>query len=267
MVNPEQLEGWLIEAERIFLEGFERKNGIEIKNDRSLVSIYDRKIEDCLIGNIRRNFPNHAIHAEESGKTGKNSENVWYLDPIDGTRSYLMGNPLCGILVGYSKNANVKLGAVSIPALSQRITAHEGTFFQGRGETVNYSTGKKTALSKSLLACTTPEMFKEDEYERFKRIACMCQGVNWGGDCFNYVLLVQGKVDLILESSMKIMDIIALRPVIEAAGGIVSDWRGGEILPNNDWDGTVLATANTALHEKALSLINQEIRKTHGKGF
>ena len=243
----------------IFMEGFNSAPEIEQKTDFSLVSHYDRKIEKRIQEMILKNFPGDSIIGEEMPAVSGEGKRNWYVDPIDGTRSYLCGNPLCGVLVGAYEGETPVFGAALIPALNKSYVYGQDGSTKVNGRFIK--TSGKISLESSIIACTSPDMFNSAQTEQFKNLSGNCLAVNWGGDCYNYVLLAEGRLDLVMEVNLKDVDIFPLIPLIQGAGGKISDHKGMPIIPGHEWDRTVIAAANPKLHGLALAKIMEPLSR------
>ena len=213
----------------------------------------DRDSELAMRQMIEDKFPSHAILGEEWGaKAGDNFQ--WVLDPIDGTRGFLSGTPTWGVLVALC-NANGPLfGVIDQPYIGERFL---GGFGQARLEGLHgtraLATRRARPLSSAIIFTTFPEVGTQEEGAAFHRLAQQCQLTRYGMDCYAYALLALGQIDLVVEAGLQPYDILAPIAVIEAAGGIVTDWQGGPATKG----GRVLAAANTEIHAQALAILSQ----------
>ncbi|MBY4677669.1 histidinol-phosphatase [Marinobacterium arenosum] len=226
---------------------------IDDKSDASPVTIADKNTEAELRAMLAEHFPDHNIIGEEHGRTEQDSEYTWIIDPIDGTRAFITGMPTFGTLICQARNNRPELGVIDIPMVGDRWLAQVG-----QGATLNGEPCKVSAtqeIKDALLFCTDPDMFVGEQIDQFKRVEQACRMRRFGGDCYSYGLLAAGHVDLIVEADLKIYDVMALIPVIEEAGGIITDWQG-KPLYEADWDGTAVAAATPELHRQALALLN-----------
>jgi len=216
------------------------------------VTSADHAIENVLREAIRETYPEHAIVAEEAGDQPGSSEYTWYIDPIDGTRAFMMGSPLWGTLVGLTERDKPVVGLLVQPVLGEVFLGTPGGSWlieeDGRRR---LSTSRKTSLDAATLASTDPGMFDGATAAAFGRVAGACLLTRYGGDCYNYAMLAAGFVDLVVEAKLKPYDIVPLIPIIENAGGKVTSWDGGSATAG----GQVVAAANPALHAAALELL------------
>lgn len=243
---------WLDEARLLALRHFRTGLAITDKEDASPVTIADQQIEALLRERIRTEFGDHGIIGEEAARENEDADCQWVVDPIDGTRSFITGNPLFGTLLGLLVEGQFELGLMDLPVTRERWWAvrGDGAFFQGR----RCTTSGLTDLSLARLACTSPQIFSAEEWPRFDHLAQQVRVVRYGGDCFNYGALACGWVDLVAEASLQFYDVAALVVLIEEAGGVITDWNGQPL--RLGWDGTCLAAATPELHADALNAVS-----------
>lgn len=255
-----ELEGFALELAHTaggIAQAYFRSNfAVDNKNEQGFdpVTSADHAIENVLRESIQSTYPDHGIVAEEFGNKAADSEFCWYIDPIDGTRSFLMGSPLWGTLVGLTHRGKPVFGLLAQPIL-------EEVFFGTPGGSWLIAASKRTRLRSSgcrelkraRLASTHPLMFGADEQPAFRRLAKACLLDRYGGDCYNYAMLAAGFVDLVVESGLKPFDIVPLVPVLEQAGCVVSGWNGGSVLGG----GNVVAAASPELHAEALEILGR----------
>lgn len=216
------------------------------------VTIADREAEAAMRAVLVRRRPDDGILGEEMGTAAGNSGLTWVLDPIDGTRGYLAGTPTWGVLIAVADAQGPIYGLIDQPFIGERF---EGGFGRARvvGPTGTHllSCRPPRALSEAILLSTFPEVGTPDEGAAFRRVAGAVRLVRYGMDCYGYALLAAGQVDLVIEAGLQAYDVAAPIAVIEAAGGIVTDWQGR---PCHD-GGQVIAAANASVHAAALALL------------
>lgn len=231
-------------------EYFRQPLKVESKADLSPVTIADRAIETELRRLIESRYPGHGILGEEfSARQGNHL--TWVLDPIDGTRSFITGMPLFGTLVALLQDGRPILGVIDFPALSERWTGVAGEASRHLGKVVR--TSDVLQLADASCYCTSPDMFTGDDAEKFARLSARIGMRRFGGDCFAYALLASGHCDLVVEAGLQPYDFLSLVPVIEGAGGRISDWQGRALTLESD--GRVVAAANPSLWMQALSTL------------
>jgi len=225
------------------------------KADRSPVTIADRTAEQAMRAVLTERFPGHGVQGEEFGLDHPQSRLRWVLDPIDGTRAFITGRPTFGTLVALLDGDRPILGVIDQPVTRERWVGAVGrrTRFSGPlGGRIGCDTCPTLATAE--LSCTSPEMLHGDAMPRWQRLAAAVRRNYWGGDCYAYGLLALGQIDVVAECSMKLWDWAAVVPVVEGAGGRVTDWSGATLRP--DSDGTVLAVGDKALLAPAVALLN-----------
>ncbi len=220
---------------------------VERKDDGSPVTVADRQIETDMRRMIRAAFPQHAIRGEEFAPEGR-GEFTWVLDPIDGTKSFVTGYPLFGSLIGLMQGGRAVLGVIEAPALAERWLGCEGrpTFFNGKP----VNTRDCRAIEQAVVYTTTVETFDGGERRRFETLSARAALRRFGGDCYLYGMLAGGYCDLVIEVQLKPHDFMAAIPIIEGAGGRISDWRGAPLSTASD--GRVVAAATEALWQQAV---------------
>ena len=226
---------------------------IDHKADRTPVTVADRTAEQTMRAVLGERFPEHGVQGEEFGIDRPEARLRWVLDPIDGTKAFITGRPLFGTLIALMENGRPILGVIDQPVTRERWVGVAGrrTRFLGM---FGGKAGCRTcpALSEAELSCTGPYLLGSDA-ARWERLAAQVRRVSWGGDCYAYGLLALGQLDIIAESTMKVWDWAALVPVIEGAGGRITDWDGEPLRP--DGDGRVLAVGDPALLQVAVSAL------------
>jgi len=199
-------------------------------------------------------FPEHGVMGEEHGTIRGDAEWLWVLDPIDGTRAFLTGRPLFGTLIGLLHRGRPVLGVIDQAATGERWigVAGQATRFAGPfGGTAGCR--PCAALAEAELAATSPDVFTEATAPRFDALKRRVRRTSWGGDCYAYGLLALGLLDIVADDTMKPWDWAALVPVVEGAGGRVTDWRGAPL--TLDSAGDVLAVGDAALLPQVSALL------------
>ncbi|KAH9656874.1 Bifunctional phosphatase IMPL2 [Citrus sinensis] len=224
------------------------------------VTIADRTAEEAMVLIIQENLPSHAIFGEENGWRCKEkfADYVWVLDPIDGTKSFITGKPLFGTLIALLHKGKPILGIIDQPVLRERWIGISGKCTTLNGEEVSTRTCAK--LSQAYLYTTSPHLFKGDAEEAFARVRNKVKVPLYGCDCYAYALLASGYVDLVIESGLQPYDVLALIPVIEGAGGVITDWRGDQLYWEASSDAratsfNVIAAGDKQIHQQALDVL------------
>ncbi len=226
----------------------------DLKADRSPVTIADRTAEQAMRAVLAERFPSHGILGEEFGLDRPASSFRWVLDPIDGTRAFITGRPTFGTLIALFQDDRPIIGIIDQPVTGERWIGAEGraTVFHGPFGGVA-GCRPCPALSDAELSCTSPEMFGADT-PRWERLRAAVRRNYWGGDCYAHGLVALGQIDIIAESDMKVWDWGPLVPVIEGAGGSVTDWQGHALRPEGD--GRVLSVGDRTLLPAILRELN-----------
>ncbi|PZU83291.1 MAG: histidinol-phosphatase [Shinella sp.] len=212
----------------------------------------DRAAEKAIRDLIRKKFPEHAILGEEYGAEGDGNVQ-WVLDPIDGTRPFLCGLPVWGTLIGLSVDGRARIGMMSQPVTGERFWSDgEKSYLQRAGGASILRTGKTTDLSKAILHTNAPEQVERHRHVPFANLVSAVRMTRYGGECYAFAMLAAGQIDLCVEFNLQPYDIMALIPIIEAAGGVITGLDGQRV----EQGGFVLASANSVLHEKALEILN-----------
>ncbi len=237
-------------ARRLARASFRTTLAVETKADGSPVTAVDREIEIEMRRIIRATFPTHAIRGEEFGVEG-DREFTWVLDPIDGTKSFISGFPLFGSLIALLRGGRPVLGVIEAPILGERWIGVAGRATRRNGATVAASACR--SLERAVLYTTSAELFDPPDRAGYERVGARCALRRFGGDCYLYGMLASGHCDLVIESRLKPHDFMALIPVVEGAGGRISDWHGDPL--DLQSDGRVVAAATEELWRGALEAL------------
>ena len=223
----------------------------EIKSDGSPVTQVDQAVEAALRAAILARFPDHGIIGEEYGSQTPDADYVWVIDPIDGTKQFLADLPLYSTLIGVLHHGRPLLGVMDFPATGDRWIGGTGLPSTRNGRAIRVrSCG---ALSRSVIAAGNPQRGTAAERDRTMALCETGAWALWGANCMTFGLVASGCLDLAIDSGLDLYDFAALVPVVEAAGGIVSDWRGQPL--TRDSSGSILAAGDAALHHRALEIL------------
>lgn len=241
-------------ASRRSLDWFRQPMTIENKETNGFdpVTAADRAVEDEIRAELAARFDGHAILGEERGETGS-SRYRWVIDPIDGTRAFISGQPMWGTLVGLQIEGEPVAGWMHLPVTDE---THVATPARGSlhrlGTEIEPRVSSTTDLADAILLCTHPDMFAPGaELAGFTALAEACRLVRYSGDCANYGLLAAGHADLVVENGLAPYDIVPLVPIVEAAGGLITNLDGAPPVDG----GFVVAAATPELHAAALALL------------
>lgn len=238
------------------LPRFRQSGAIANKLDSGFdpVTEADQQAEKAIRALINAQYPDHGILGEEFGSENADAEYVWVIDPIDGTRSFISGIPLWGTLVGLTRNGDAVVGMMSQPHTGELFYANgDGAHLESRGSSVRLATRDTRRIADATLCTTTPVLFKDAHRTAFDRLESACKLSRYGTDCYAYCMLAAGHVDLVVETGLQTYDIVALIPIIEKAGGKITNWDGGSA----EAGGSIVAAANAHLHDEAMKLLHQ----------
>lgn len=218
------------------------------------VTAADRAAEVALRAAIAARYPDHGIVGEEQADKSGAGRWCWIIDPIDGTRSYMSGMPTWGTLVGLLEDGVPRFGMMSQPYVGEYFIGGGGVAELVHGaRRVALRTRATTELAFATLFATTPDMFAPGaEAAAFARLSAGARLTRFGADCYGYALLAAGCIDVVAEANLGYYDIAPLVPLIEAAGGVVTDWSGRPLRSG----GRALAAANPVLLEAALRALD-----------
>lgn len=214
----------------------------------------DRAAESVIRNELAQRYPDHGIYGEEFGFQPGNGL-TWIIDPIDGTRAFMSGQLHWGVLVGLFDGQNVIAGAFCQPFVGEVLwgDGHESYYQRGTETPKRLSVSDCAALSDSTLATTSPEYFElQAQRDRFATLSDQVQLNRIGGDCYIYVLVALGEIELALDGGLNPYDIAALIPIVQGAGGVVARLDGD----NPALGGWVLAAANAQLLQDARKILD-----------
>jgi histidinol phosphatase-like enzyme (inositol monophosphatase family) len=244
------------EAARVALPFFRGEFAQEDKGSPGAfdpVTEADRAAEAAIRRMIAARYPEHGVIGEEYGEDRPDADHVWVLDPIDGTRAFIAGLPLWTTLIALRREAAPMIGAVGQPYLGEVFLGGPSgaRLLKGGGETP-LKTRACPDLSQALIATTDPEIFLGADRAAWDRLRGAARLARLGCDAYAYAMVAAGRIDLVAESELKVWDWSALKPLVEAAGGRFTDWRGDA---PNEADGRVLAVGDARLTAQARPLL------------
>lgn len=251
------------DARAITRRYFRQPLEVERKADLSPVTRADRECEAMMRRRIAEAWPGHGILGEEHGREHLDSDFVWVLDPIDGTKSFITGNPLFGTMICLYRRWAPVLSVIDMPMLDERWTA-----IAGRGVVMNgapCAAGACRQLAAATIYTTSIDAFDPAGRLAFDAVSAKAKLRRFGGDCYSYGLLASGHVDVVFGAALEPYDFLPLSALVEAAGGVMTDWSGNR--PGaRDGGVRIVASATAELHEEILGLLRASARHPPGSG-
>jgi histidinol-phosphatase len=231
------------------------------KEDRSEVTEADWGAEKLLRKRIAERYPEHAVLGEEfGGDRASDAEHLWLLDPVDGTASFAIGLPLFGTLIGYLRCGTACVGVIGAHALGETVYAAtgQGCWYQsGKNNPKRVRTSAVSDPAQALVVSTALERTDMDPV--YPKASLCLSGLyrqarrfRWSGDCINYALLCQGRVDVAVDTRVNPWDVAAVVPCVKEAGGALTSLDGNEDVV---WQPNLVASANPTLHKRVLQLL------------
>lgn len=242
------------EAAATALLHFRTGVSIDVKSDESPVTAADLAVERNARARIQLAFPDHEILGEEFGSGDLTKDHIWVIDPIDGTRSFISGNPSFGFLLAYIEGGRNKMSMIGMPALNEVFIG-----LAGQGATLNgtaIKTSKTTTLSDAILYINEGEKLFADEPAVHSELVKTGHTRRFSYDCYPHAMMAAGFVDCVVDYDLKPFDYLPLAGVIEAAGGIITDWQGNPLDFNSD--GRVVSAATPELHKELLAILSSQ---------
>lgn len=220
----------------------------ELKSDQTPVTVADRQAEVHLRTLIQGRFPDDAILGEEYGEANPGARLRWILDPIDGTKSFVQGVPLYGVLIGLERDGEPLLGVCYLPALDEMVAAGKGLGCTLNGRRVKVSAvgemGQAVFLSSDVASFS--QRGRRDVYHQLERATRFSR--TWG-DCYGHILVATGRAEMMLDPAMNVWDCAALLPILEEAGGSFTDWNGIATIHGRD-----AVSTNAFLRQRVLEV-------------
>ncbi|MGH6888004.1 MAG: inositol monophosphatase family protein [Rhizomicrobium sp.] len=240
-------------AGEIALGYFRTELAVEEKDDHSPVTRADREIEAKLRTMIRKEFPTHGIVGEEHGCEDEHAEFVWFIDPIDGTKSFAIGRPLFGTIIGLTHAGRPVMGLIDQAFTKERWFGITGAFSTHNGRRVKVAAAPRD-LGRARLYVGAPSTFRNaDCFAAYETLCATAKWTQYCGDCYAYGLLACGWIDLVVERGLKPHDVIGVVPIVSGAGGYIGDWNGRDI--DATTDGTVVAASSRDLALSAIRVL------------
>jgi len=243
-------------ARALFAPNIAFAPGVVVKADRSLVTALDQAIETRLCGLIENAYPDHGIYGEEHGAVRLDAEYVWVLDPIDGTAAFIAGVPVFGTLIALLYRGTPVLGLIDLPVTQDRWIGVAGRPTRHGDQTCR--TRVCARLADALLTTSNPDLYDARERPVLDALRADTRWRIYGASCMAYGLLASGRTDIAIDTGLKFWDYAPYVPIIEGAGGVITDWEGRP-LRLQDWGARVLAAGDPARHRDALARMRQTL--------
>jgi histidinol phosphatase-like enzyme (inositol monophosphatase family) len=213
----------------------------------------DREAERAIKTLILQEFPGHGVLGEEHGTENPDSRHIWVIDPIDGTRAFISGLPVWGTLVGLTVDGDAVAGMMSQPFTGELYYATDsGSHYEGPGGPRMLRARPTERLADATLFTTTPALYRDGKRKLYDRLEASVRLARYGADCYAFAMLAGGHVDIVADPGLQPYDIVALIPIIEKAGGVVTTFDGRPAEKGGD----ILAAATPELHRAAMEILN-----------
>lgn len=239
------------EARAMLLAGQDARTSAVLKPDRTFVTDLDAAIEARLRSLITQVYPHHGIVGEEEAYRDTDAEWVWILDPIDGTAPFIAGVPVYGTLIALAHRGVPVIGIMDLPVTAERWIGVAGHITTHNGRPV--ATRPCADLSTAILTASNPDFFTPHEMPALEALKAQTAWRIYGGCCMAYGLLANGRTDIAIDTRLKIYDYAPFKPIIEGAGGVITDWAGRSIDLHSG--PRILAAGDPARHREALAII------------
>lgn len=242
----------LADASRAMLrQAASHVHGGEMKGDGSPVTPIDRAVETRLRDMIADAYPDHGIVGEEHGASGSDNGYVWVLDPIDGTLPFLAGFPVYGTLIALLRDGAPVIGVIDMPATAERWVGLVGAATTRNGQAVRVRSCDD--LSAALLSTSNIDFYGDDDRPTLDRLKAATRWTVYGGSCMAYAQIASGRIDVGIDVGFDVFDYLAIVPVIEGAGGIITDWSGASL--NLTSGHRIIAAGDAHIHGAALDIL------------
>ena len=239
------------QAKKITLSGFKEIKDVKYKKDTSPVTKFDVEAEDVIRRLILKTFPNHNILSEENPELNNSSDYTWVIDPIDGTKSFIIGRPLWGTMISLIFKNKPIVSIIDFPCLNETWLGGDNFCYLNQ-KLFKHNKNFNVDLSNTIMASTDPKLFQQKNIKKFNKISNLVKSNLWSGDCHNYILLINGGVDIVIEENLSCYDVLPLIPIMKSQKILITDWNGKEISFEFDKN----------LKYQVLACTNKEVQKT-----
>lgn len=229
---------------------FRSNLAVQVKADRSPVTEADVRAEAAIRAVLSGHFPGYGFYGEESGQHGMQLENVWLVDPLDGTKSFVRDTPFFSTQIALLRQGRLVLGVSSACACGELAWAEQGGGAWLNGKRIHVS-GKATLADAILSTGNLKTLAAAPQWANFGKLVRGVNRLRGYGDFLHYHLLARGALDVVIESDVNILDVAALAVIVREAGGTITDLAGGEL----GLGSTTVLASNGRLHAEALSAI------------
>ena len=238
------------EASSLPMRYFRRGVDIDLKADDSPVTIADRETETLIRARIEARFPGHGIFGEEHGRVGMDRRFVWIIDPIDGTKSFISGVPLFGMLMGVLDDGKPTAGVIRMPALDETYSGGLNTPALRNNQKIQVDRVER--LDRATVFINEASRVLRDHPEVIDSLQRRSRLTRFANDCYTFALLASGQIHALIDTDLQPYDYLPALPVVEAAGGIMTDWNGLPLTLSSN--GSVAAASTPELHRELLDL-------------
>ncbi len=216
------------------------------------VTAADRAAESAMRALIMKSFPEHGVIGEEFDAHQPDAEYIWVLDPIDGTKSFISGMTAWGTLIALTRNGEPIYGVMHQPFIGEHFSGDgSGARYRGPAGDRELRVRPCGSLEEAVLFTTSPLLMNAADRQAFGRVEQAARLSRYGGDCYAYCMLAAGHVDLVIETELKPHDVLALIPIVEGAGGIMTTWENGR--PHDG--GRIVAAGDKRVHAQAMKVL------------
>jgi histidinol phosphatase-like enzyme (inositol monophosphatase family) len=245
----------LAEISRLMLSGAAGGAKAESKPDRSFVTAMDRAIEQRLREVIGRRFPGHGVWGEEFGRTDPDAEFQWIIDPVDGTAQFIAGIPVHSTLIALAQGGIPIIGVMDFPATGERWTGCVGRPTLHNGSPCRVRSCAD--LGEAVMSTSSPDFYGEAERPVLAALQKETRWRIYGGAAMSHARLASGRTDLACDTGFQVYDYAAMRPVIEGAGGIITDWEGRPLTLASG--NRLVAAGSGKIHAAAIRVIQEHL--------
>ena len=239
------------EASETAMSYFRQLLDVETKGDESPVTVADKTVEAQIRKSLAKAYPDFGILGEEFGSENLDAETFWVVDPIDGTRSFISGLPLFGMLLGLIDNGKPVLGIVGMPALGEVYIGQAGLGARMNGEAI--STSSQTDISAATLFINETETMVSEHPAAFAKLLKTGKTRRMSYDCYPHALVAAGHIDAVVDCNLQPYDYLPIVALIKAAGGLMTDWQGRPLTMHSD--GRVLTAATPELLAQLIEIV------------